>query len=307
MTEQVESSVESRLAAVLGATNVPNTPKPEVASTPAPEESEASETEVEDDGNDDLDVEGEVYRVPKPLKAKAQEWKDGYLRREDYTRKTQDLADLRKQAQAAAEALHLRQSFENEVQEEREEVARLKSELGRYKQVDWPNLSMEDYIKLKGQQDSLKERMTELNGSIEKKSQALSEKMTAHKRSLIEEAGKYLQRSIPNWNEEAMKSARSGAQDVGYTEDEMGNVYDARFVHLAWKAAQYDKLQSGKAQALAGAQKAPPVIKPGATKQTGADSKYKDARDNLRKNPNDLGAATNVFLQRERMRNGSNR
>lgn len=192
-TEQPEGSapsVESRMAAFFGA------PEPEVAAEPEavaeevpveeepkPEEEAAPESDVED-----LDVDGEIYKVPPSLKAKVSEWKEGALRREDYTRKTQDLADLHRQAQTMAEAITLRQQFDTEVSKEKDELARVTSTLEQYKQIDWQNIEVENYIKLRGQMDSLKERASELNQAINSKAKELARRRKNRRRRLFRPA-----------------------------------------------------------------------------------------------------------------------
>lgn len=302
-TEQADASdVQTRLSNFFA--------QPEVATEEAPQAEAPQETaetpqevpqesEVVEDDLDELDLDGEIYKVPKALKAKAQEWKDGYLRREDYTRKTQELADLHRQAQFMAEALQQRQAFEKAVSTEANEMARVQAELERYKAVDWGNLEVQDYIKVKHQQDQLKERYNELKGAIDKKSAELSEKLTEHKRKVLDEAQKYLQKSVPNWGPEAVSLAQSGAKGVGYTDGELENVYDARFVQLSWKAAQYDKLQSSKPGAIASVQKAPPVVKPGAGmgQQAASDRAYKEVRSSLKKSGSLQDAARLMMMR----------
>lgn len=295
-----EASVVGRLSALFN-------PAPEAAPVEAaaveetPEEPPSEEnTEVSD--VEDLDVDGEIYKVPPSLKAKVSEWKEGSLRREDYTRKTQELADLTRQAQLTAEAIQTRQAFEQEIAEERTELQRVQADMDRYKAVDWSSLEVESYIKLRGQFDTLKERAAELNGKINEKAQQLTGKLTEHKQRLIEEGQKFLQKTIRDWGPEAQQAAKSGAKSVGYTDSELDNVYDARFAALSWKAAQFDKLQSGRADAVKKAQAAPPVIKPGATVPGAATQKaYKDARTRL-KSDGSLDSAINAMrmLQRKR-------
>lgn len=282
-TEQSSDSdpaIISRLASVLS-------PEPEVAqeveAAPAEVTTEEPETPEETSDVEDLDVDGEIYKVPPSLKAKVSEWKEGSLRRDDYTRKTQELADITRQAQLAAEAIQTRQAFEQEISTERTELNRVQADIERYKAVDWSSLDVETYVKLRGQFDSLKEKATELNGKIGEKAQQLQGKLTEHRQRLIEEGQKFLQKSIKNWGPEAQQAAKAGAREVGYTDGELENVYDARFAALSWKAAQYDKLQSGRAEAVKKAQAAPPVIKPGATVPGAATQKaYKDARARLK-------------------------
>ena len=71
-------------------------------------------------------------------------------------------------------------------------------------------------------------------------------------------------------------------QELGFTEEEIrGRYADPRILHAIYKAAKWDTLQSGKAKTVAAVQKAPPVVKPGASKGQGAvqSDQYKKARD----------------------------
>jgi hypothetical protein len=278
---QADSTPEERLAAYFTA--------PEAAAEPeSVEQTEATaETEeaTEDDGSDDLDLDGLVIRVPKEAKAKISEWKEGHLRREDYTRKTQELADIARQNKLVAEALQNRQAFDTETQKDREQLSQIQADLARYKEVDWSGLEVETYIKLKGQYDSLREKASEIKEALSSKQKEFQEKAEKQRQSTIQEGAKYLKKVIPNFNKDSIDSARSSALSNGYTDQELENVYDARFVALAWKAAQYDRLQESKTAAVASVQKAPPVVKPGAGMGQGVatERRYKDARADLKK------------------------
>ncbi len=288
------------MAALLGG------PEPEVAPEQeaeaveeTPEEPKPTEETEEVSDVEDLDVDGEIYKVPPSLKAKVSEWKEGSLRREDYTRKTQELADLTRQAQLAAEAIQTRQTFEQEISVEKKELDRVQADMDRYKAVDWSSLEVENYIKLRGQFDTLKERAHELNGAINEKAQKLNGKLNEHKQKLIEEGHKFLTKTIKDWGPESVQAAKSGAKSVGYTDGELENVYDARFAALSWKAAQYDKLQSGKADAVKKVQAAPPVVKPGVKGTPQAGTQEKTLRQQL-KTKGDLKSAAALLASRMR-------
>lgn len=289
-TDSPETRLSNYFQAELGDAPAPKAAPPSPLQEAAPQEAQTTESEVEpqvpeDDGHEDFEVEGATYRIPRELKGQVAEWRDGYLRRDDYTKKTQHLADITRQAQALAETIQFRQAFESETQKDREELAAVTADLNRYKAVDWSNLEVETYIKLKGQMDALKDKASELGQKLNSKAQEFQTKAEQQKRKAAEEGVKYLQKAIPNFGNESVQSARSGAQAVGYTDNELENVYDARFVALSWKAAQYDKLQSGKASAVSAAQKAPPVLKPGPGmgQAASADKSYKDLRSKLKK------------------------
>lgn len=260
---------------------------------------EAPQEEVPEDDSEDFDLDGNILKVPKDLKPRLSELKDGYLRREDYTRKTQELADIHRQAQLVAETLTQRQAFETEVSKEKEELAKVKAELDQYQSLDWANLEEKAYRTFRDQRAALKDRLQELDQTIKGKVQEFSQKAEQNKRKLAEEGQKYLQKTIPNWGPEAVQLAKSSAESVGYTSGELENVYDARFVALAWRAAQYDKLQTGKSAAVASVQKAPPVVKPGAGLGPGvaAESKYREIRAAQRKSGSVADTARLLMLR----------
>lgn len=74
---------------------------------------------------------------------------------------------------------------------------------------------------------------------------------------------------------------------------------DPRLIALAHKAAKWDMLQASKPSAVATAQKAPPVVKPGASKGPGvaAEQRYRDTRQSLRKTGSVQDAAKLMLLR----------
>ena len=277
-------SIESRMAAVFGASE----PAPEVVqehTAPVPEQpAEISAPEATDDA-EDFDVDGTNYRLPPALKAKVSEWKEGSLRREDYTTKTQELAALQRQVTTMAETAYARQQFDQTVQAEKTELERVKADMARYKGLDWSSLDIDAHLKLRTQLEQLKDRSKELEGEINTKAGQFAQWSEGKKRELLSEGTKLLAQTIKGWGPEAAKSVASAAKSVGYTDSEIEGVFDVRFVRLAHKAAEYDRLMSGKQAALETAQKAPPVIKPGASKGQNAEvsQRFKDTRASLRK------------------------
>lgn len=262
----------------------PQQDEPEQASTTEEQAEPASEA---------FEVDGVEYQLPKELKAKVAEWKDGYVRREDYTRKTQDAAELHRQAAVMHETFQRAQAFEQGITAERGELKSIEHQLGQFKGLDWTALDTDQIVRLRGQMDNLRDRAQEIKGSIDTKQGEFSQWADGKKREVLQSGQKYLQQTIPGWGEAATKEVISSAKEVGYSEKELESVSDARFVRLAWKAAQFDKLQAGKSAAVATAQKAPPVVKPGASKGPGvaSEQKYRDARTALKKSGDHKDAA----------------
>lgn len=228
---------------------------------PAEESPEAAPEDTEEPQEDLFEIEaddGEKFRVPPKLK-------DSFLRQSDYTKKTQELAELRRHAIATAEAVQASQQFQQSVSADQAELARVQGDIERYKSIDWTALDTDQYVRLKHQLDGLKERAGEITQTISGKAQQFSQWQTQHKQSLSQQGQQYLRNVIPNWGQQSVQDAAQAALEAGYTNEEVSNVFDPRFVKLAWEAAQFRKLQSGKTAAVQAAQKAPPVVKPGSS------------------------------------------
>ena len=292
---QVDSDVDTRMSAFFG--GAPEVaPEPEADTAEPTQQAEEATTEAPEQDTPDyetFDVDGVEYQLPPELKAKVAEWKDGYTRREDYTRKTQEAAELHRQAQTITQMAQEQQTFEKSVETERTELNQLQYQLAQYKGIDWTTLDTDQYIRLKGQMDALRDKAQDVEKSISGKRQQFDQVTMQRKQELLQTGAKYLQQSIKGWGEEAQKEVVKAAQSMGFSQEELNNVLDARQVHVLWKAAQYDKLQSGKAAVVAAVQKAPPVVKPGASKGPGvvAEQKYTDARKALKKSGSTQDAA----------------
>jgi hypothetical protein len=92
---------------------------------------------------------------------------------------------------------------------------------------------------------------------------------------VIREGQKYLSQTIKGWGPKSVEEVTSAARETGYSDEEIGSILDPRFVRLAWEASQYRKAQANKPNALAAAQKAPPVVRPGAVTSNTAQTRTK--------------------------------
>jgi hypothetical protein len=305
MTEQSQpadsASVEDRLSTLFASEAAPEeatTEQPVEQATEPVEQEAAPEVEAPAEG-EEFEVDGVQYRLPPELKSKVSEWRDGHLRQEDYTRKTQALADLTRQATAVAEALQAQKTFDEQIAPKRTELDRVKHQLSQFKDVNWADLDVQQHLTLRHQMEQLKDKAGELESAIKAEQSKFSDWTSTKKREVLENGHKYLTQTIKGWNQETQSQAISAARSVGFTDNEIESVIDPRFVHIAWKAAQFDKLQSGKTAAVAAVQKAPPVVKPGASQGSGvsAEKDYRDARSRLKKS-GDVKDAARLLLFR---------
>ena len=102
-----------------------------------------------------MEYEGSLYRVPKELK-------EAVIRHADYTRKTQEVAQLRNMAAAERQALQQSQALDADVAEERMQVAGLDAQIKAYKKLDWSSLSTDEIVRYKMQLDQLSEAKAEV-------------------------------------------------------------------------------------------------------------------------------------------------
>jgi hypothetical protein len=133
-------------------------------------------------------------------------------------------------------------------------------------------------MQFRNQMDTLKERASEINEELSGKKEQLKKYHDTQRSEVLKAGRTYLTQNIKGWSEGHEKEVVTQGKDLGFTDEELGHMYDARIVRALWKANQFDKLQAGKSAALATVQKAPPVVKPGAVTNTASASKEKALR-----------------------------
>jgi hypothetical protein len=258
-----------------------------VENSEQPEEPEAEEA-PEDDGFVDLELEdGETVRVPPKLK-------DGYLRQSDYTRKTQELASLQKQAQASLQQQAVFAQFQEQTREDQQKLLSVDAELQRYKQLDWTNLDTDTYIRTRGYIDQLRDQKSELEQGLGEKRNRLTQTLAQQRQAAAQNAYEYIGRHVKDWSPDSQteKDVAQFAGNFGIPREALAeiSVMFPGFAVLAHKAAQYEKLQAGKGAAVQKAQKAPPVVKPGAVTSNPNRQREQSLRQQIKKGDSNAAA-----------------
>lgn len=183
------------------------------------------EDNSEDEG-EEVEWEGKTYRVPKELK-------DGLLRHSDYTRKTQEVADLRKTVEAERQALAERQQAQEALITEHAKVKNLEEYVAYYERVDWdaaeeqnPETAMKEWRRYQQLKDSLNAARTEL----QTRESRLKEQQSQEREKALQETGATLAREIPGWSRELASQIVSTAAEYGF-QNELLDEPDAR----VWK------------------------------------------------------------------------
>lgn len=306
-------SDEERMANYLAAEEAPTEETPEEQAAPqdneeevpeAEEESTPEETEEQAETEEEsaepdlveIEVDGESYQVPEVLK-------DKIMLQADYTRKTQELAEQRKQVEQTQLQLQQQAQIQQESLAEYAQLTALDNQLQAFNQVDWNALYDSDpaeFVRLKEARRDLIDNRHSLANTIGAKQQQLAEQQRETYIKAVEEGQKVLAREIPNWNNELAKSLNTLAVDkYGFTPEEVAQVIDPRVVKLLHDAYRFQKQQTNKPIAEKKVANLPKVSKPGspnANKSVTA-SREQEAMKALKKSGSQE-AAHAVFLAR---------
>lgn len=228
----------------------------EAAVAEAPEQEPTQEQPEE---TVEVEIDGEVYALPKKISER-------FIHHADYTRKTQDVAEMRRALSAEREASHLERAFSEAIREEQKQLTLLEANIDQFRKLDWSKIEdTGQLIHLRTQFDQLKDARAELEKSINAK-RADFEGKVKEKASEAQIAGqKYIEAHVKGWNDGIKQDLFAYGLNEGYTRDELDRIVDPRIVVTLWKSRQWDALQAQKPAVTKRAAQAAPVVKPGAT------------------------------------------
>lgn len=238
----------------------------EVHEDPAQGEEQAAEQTQETDSPpetqpelEEVEWEGEKYQLPPKLKS-------ALMRQDDYTKKTQEVAEARRLVELHNQQRQLSEAFQQATSQEHQTLVELEAAIKQYNNVDWQALDTDSLVKTRHALDMLKDRRSEVQKQIEGKKGEFENQMRETHQKALQQANEYLSKAIPKWGVEVQKELLTYGQAEGYTDVELGSIRDPRVIKSLWKAQQWDKLQAAKPLAAKRASGVPPVLKPGATK-----------------------------------------
>jgi hypothetical protein len=251
---------------------------------------ETDPEQSEEDENSEEEEQPQVFTVKvdgKEVEVSLEELQKGYSRTQDYTRKTQQIAEVRKHAEAELQA----------VRAEREQYAHLLGALEAQVQqatqpnIDWERLYQEDPIEWVRQREVMRENQ-EKSAAIQSEKQRLSqlsqqEQMQQHQMVLQHEQ-EALVAAIPEWKDSKKAAAEKAmlvqfGQKAGFSPDELKNVLDHRAVVLLRKAALYDQMVSKRGQIKPVTNNGPRPAKPGAAGRVSNNTEALRAQQRLAK------------------------
>ena len=265
------------------------------------------EYDDEEDGEEETEVEEveeqPVYRVTvdgEEIEVTQDELINGYSRQQDYTRKTQELANQRKTIEQQAQELQQRDAIYAQLLPKLE--AQLKGEL--VNEPDWDSLYNDDpiaFVREKQIWDEKKEKLKAAeaeNARLQQESYAQQQQLIAQQ---VQEGQQRILEIIPEWkNAEVAQQEKLAIRDyginvLGYTPQEMDAIYDYRALlglRNAWLNSKTVEATKKKPT-----QKAPArVARPGTTTRKKSVAPAKRAKQVLAKSGKVQDAAK-VFEQ----------
>ena len=265
-------------------------------------EDDAAEVESEDVESEDAE-EPEQEEKPskftvkvdgKDVEVSLDELQKGYSRTEDYTRKTQALAQERKQAQAEFE------SVRNERAQYAQLLGALQEQLTQATpQVDMDYLYNEDpieWVKQRELQRSNAERMAAIASEQQRLSAEQAKEQNAYLKDELSKEKDLLLSQAPELRDP--KTAAKAKQDwisagkaVGLSEQELNNVRDHRILLALRKLAAYDSMVA-KRKDLKPVQSSTPTARPGTISKQPQSSIVKQSQQRLAKTGNVRDAAS---------------
>lgn len=229
------------------------------------------ETDVEDTTQEapDLDALVTVKIDGKVEQITLKEALEGYQRTADYTRKTQAVQKERAEVEA------IRQSAEAERAEYARNLAAVQQTLSQLmpQEPDWEKLHREDPLNFPLIEKQWRDYKAQLQFAQQEQARLQArqaQEAQAQLRKVVEEDHKVLIEKVPEWKDpakwdQAKKQLRDYGIKLGYTQEQLDQVYHARDVLVLEKARRYDALMANRPKPQAGPANAPKPLRAGST------------------------------------------
>jgi len=254
-------------------------PQPEGQAEVEASEVEEVEAQAEEEA-EAVEQEEEVQETPRyrvkvdneELEVDLDELIKGYSRTSDYTKKTQTLAEQRKQVEAERakieEAAKLRETYAQRLQV-------IEQMLSQQPEEDLSALKDSDPVGYAIKVAEKMEREKQLSAVRAEREAVQAKQMAEHQERLkahLAQEGERLKAAIPDLADEVKgeiirKEIRDYAKSNGWTDQELSQVYDHRAVIALYRAMQFEKLQKSKPAVQKKVNEAPKALRPGVAGQ----------------------------------------
>lgn len=246
-------------------------------------ESEESydESEVEQEDGEDEQEEPQKFRVKaagEEREVTLDELIKSYQLGTDYTKKSQAVAEERKAVEAERQAVQEAKAMRDQYAQRLEIIESMLNQPQEVENLDYLKETDPIGYAVKVAEMSQKEKqLAQVRAERERimqqqeydRQQQMRQTIAAESEKLVAAIPEY---ADPNKGETIRKEIRSFGKQMGFSDEELANVFDSRAVLTLYKAMQYDKLQSSKPAVNKKVSEAPKAIKPGVSKPRDSNS-----------------------------------
>ena len=231
------------------------------------------------------------------------ELQKGYSRTQDYTRKTQQIAEIRRHVESEAEAIRAERSQYAQL------LGALESQVQQAAQpnIDWDRLYQEDPIEWVRQKEVMRENQAK-SQAIQFEQQRLmqisQQEQAQQMQSFLAQQQDELLKVLPDWKDpnKAKKEKElliDFGQKAGFSTDELKNIFDHRVVNVLRKAALYEQMMGKRQSIKPVVNNGPRPAKPGAAGRVSTTSESTRAKQRLAKTGrvNDAASAIELLLK----------
>jgi len=253
----------------------------EVNDSDAESEDSYDDSEVEQEDGEDEQEEPQRYRVKaagEDREVTLDELIKSYQLGTDYTKKSQAVAEERKAVEAERQAVQEAKAMRDQYAQRLEIIESMLNQPQEVENLEYLKETDPIGYAVKVAEMSQKEKqLAQVRAERERIMQQQEYDRQQQMRQTIAAESEKLVAAIPEYadpekGEVVRKDIRSFGKQMGFSDEELANVFDSRAVLTLYKAMQYDKLQLSKPSVNKRVQEAPKAIKPGAAKPRDSNS-----------------------------------
>jgi hypothetical protein len=282
--------------------------QPESASEANESEAESEdsyeESEVEREDDDGEQEEPQTFRVKaagEEREVTLDELIKSYQLGTDYTKKSQAVAEERKVVEAERQAVQEAKAMRDQYAQRLEIIESMLNQPQEAENLDYLKETDPIGYAVKVAEMSQKEKqLAQVRAERERISHQQEYDRQQQMRQMVAAESEKLVAAIPEFadpskGEVIRKDIRTYGKQMGFSDDELANVFDSRAVMTLYKAMQYDKLQSAKPGITKKVSEAPKAIKPGVSKPRDSNSEEIRKLKSRAKSTGSVKDAANVF------------
>ena len=207
------------------------------------DEDSEEDSEEQPEAVEDLQIvefEGKEYNIPPELK-------DAIMRQSDYTTKTQEIAEQRKDLDLDRTRFQEAIQLQTAHTEAYTQLGVIDQQLAQFNEIDWntwatqdPNAAQQAQIQLnqlREQRQQATDKLSSLQAESQQKAQTETARVVEANRSKVEKI-------VPNWNADTERAVFDFGVKSGLNEQQLaGTNYDPVLINILNKARLFDELQ----------------------------------------------------------------